>query len=146
MKCHLLSTFSRSPMNLHSSAEYLIMYGIFIVWNQVLDITRYLDISQRDENDFSPVENIVHHEKDFEIEEDCDDFDDHSLPNFNTVVGNILLELREHFNVTTKAACFIAEKMSQIIDSDQKLFSSVLTKSFQESSIKEVGYKVIIIC
>ena len=66
--------------------------------------------------DFIPVENIVDHEEDFEIEEDFDHFDDHILPNFNTVVDKILLELREHFNVTTKATCFIAEKMSQIID------------------------------
>ena len=30
--------FSRAPMNLYSSAEYLIIYGIFIVWNQVFAI------------------------------------------------------------------------------------------------------------
>ena len=82
------------------------------------------------------MENIVDHEKDF------DHFDDHILPNSNTVVGNILLELREHFNFTTKATCFITEKMSQIIDSDRKLFSSVLRKSFVESGIREIGHQV----
>ena len=80
------------------------------------DLPINLDIRQRDQNDFSPVENIVDREEDFEIEEDFYHFDDHILPNFNTVVGNILLELRGHFNATTKATCFIAEKMSQIID------------------------------
>ena len=92
------------------------------------DLPNNLDLSLRDENHFSPVENIVDHEEDFEIEEDFDHFDDNILPNFNTVVGNILLELREHFNVTKKATYFIAEKMSHIIDSDRKLFSSVLRK------------------
>ena len=96
------------------------------------DLPNNLDISQRDENDFNPVENIVDNEIDFEIEEGFDHFDDHILPNFNTVVDNILLELREHFNVTIKATRFIAEKMSQIVDSDRKNFSSVLRKSFVE--------------
>ena len=90
------------------------------------DLPNNLDVSQRDENNLSPVENIVDHEKDFETEEDFDHIDDDILPNINTVVGNILLELREQFNVTTNATSFIAEKMSQIIDSDRKLFSSVL--------------------
>ena len=90
------------------------------------DLPNNLDVSQRDENNLSPVENIVDHEKDFETEEDFDHIDDDILPNINTVVGNILLELREQFNVTTNATCFIAEKMFQIIDSDRKLFSSVL--------------------
>ena len=62
------------------------------------DLPNNLDISQRDDSNFSPVENIVHHEEDFEIREDFDHFDYHILPNFNTVVGNILHELREHFN------------------------------------------------
>ena len=97
------------------------------------------DISQQDENDFSSKENIVDHEEAFEIEEDFDHFDDHFLPN---VTGNILLELREHFNVTTKETCCIAEKMSQIIDSDPKLFSNVLRKSFVESGIREIGHQV----
>ena len=37
MKCQPRSNanFSRIPMNLHSSAEYLITYRLFIVWNQV---------------------------------------------------------------------------------------------------------------
>ena len=90
------------------------------------DLPNNLDVSQRDENNLSPVENIVDHEKDFETEEDFDHIDDDILPNINTVVGNILLELREQFNVTTNATCIITEKMSQIIDSDGKLFSSVL--------------------
>ena len=80
------------------------------------DLPNNLDISQRDENDFSPVESIFDHEEDFDIQEDFDQFDDHVSSNFNTVVGTILLELGEHFNVTTKETCFIAEKMSQIID------------------------------
>ena len=58
------------------------------------------------------------------------------------MAGNILLELREHFNVTTKETCCIAEKMSQIIDSDPKLFSNVLRKSFVESGIREIGHQV----
>ena len=90
------------------------------------DLPNNLHVSQRDESNLSPVENIVDHEKDFETEEDFDHIDDDILPNINTVVGNILLELREQFNVTTNATCIIAEKMSQIIDSDRKLFSSVL--------------------
>ena len=45
------------------------------------DLPNNLDISQRDVNNFSPVENIVDHEEDFEIEEDFDHFDDHILPN-----------------------------------------------------------------
>ena len=72
------------------------------------DLPNNLNISQRDENDFGPVENIVDHVEDFEIEENFGPFDDYILPNFNTGVGSILLELREHFNVTTKATCFIA--------------------------------------
>ena len=99
-------------------------------------------LSLRHENDFSPVENIVDHEEDFEIEEDFDHFDDHILPNFNIVVGEILLELREHFNVATKTTCFIGEKMFQIIESDRKRFSSVLRKSFVESGIREIGHQV----
>ena len=106
------------------------------------DLPNNLNISQQDENDFSPVENIVDHEEYFEIEEDFDHFDDPILLNFNTVVGNILLELREHFNVTTKTNYFIAEKMSQIIDSDRKRFSGVLRKSFVESVIREIGHQV----
>ena len=45
------------------------------------DLPNNLDISQRDVNNFSPVENIVDHAEDFEIEEDFDHFDDHILPN-----------------------------------------------------------------
>ena len=41
------------------------------------DLPHNLDLSQRDENDFSPVESIVDHEEDFEIEEDFDYFGDH---------------------------------------------------------------------
>ena len=55
------------------------------------DLPNNLDVSQRDERDFSPVENIVGDEEDFEIEEDFDHIDDHILPNLNSVVGNILL-------------------------------------------------------
>ena len=33
-------------MNLHSSAEYLIMHGIFIVWNQVFTIHVVFQIAQ----------------------------------------------------------------------------------------------------
>ena len=71
---------------------------------------------------------------------DFDRFDDPVLPNFNTVVDNIWLELMKYFNAATKATCFIAEKMSQIIDSDWKLFSSVLRKSFVESGIREIDH------
>ena len=106
------------------------------------DLPNNLNINQQDENDFSPVGNIVDHEEYFEIEEDFDYFNDSILPNFNAVVGNILLELREHFNVTTKATYFITEKMFQIIDSDRKLFSSVLRKSFVESGMREIGLQV----
>ena len=48
------------------------------------DLPNNLDISQQDENDFSPVGNIVDHEEDFEIQEDFDHFDDHISTNFNT--------------------------------------------------------------
>ena len=87
------------------------------------------------------MENIDDHEEDFENEEDFDHFDDHTLPNFNTVVGNILLELRKHFNVTTKATGFIAEKMSQIIDSDRKLFSSVLSSALHKIETFRINRK-----
>ena len=103
------------------------------------DLPNNLNISQQDENDFSPVENIFDHEEYFETEEDFEHFDDSILSNLQC---NILLELREHFNVTTKASCFIAEKMLQTIDSDRKLFSSVLIKSFAESGIREIGHQV----
>ena len=85
------------------------------------------------------MENIFDHEEYFETEEDFEHFDDSILSNLQC---NILLELREHFNVTTKASCFIAEKMLQTIDSDRKLFSSVLIKSFAESGIREIGHQV----
>ena len=81
----------------------------------------------------------VYHGEDFEKEEDFDHFDDHTLPNFNTVVDNILLELREYFN--TKATCFIAEKMSQIIDSDRKLFSSVLSSALHKIETFRINRK-----
>ena len=166
-------------MNLHSSAQYLIIYGIFIVWNQVFAIHVVFQVAHgttptfkvlRDMLEinicgflrciwrfltkiyqmfkykstrwkrFQPSGKYCHHEEDFEIEKDFDHFDDPILPNVNSAVGNIWLELREHFNVTTKATCFIAEKMSQIIDSDWKLFSSVLRKSFVESGIREIDH------
>ena len=40
VKCQLLSNanFSRSSMNLNSSAEHSVIYEIFIVWNQVFAI------------------------------------------------------------------------------------------------------------
>ena len=102
------------------------------------DLPNNLNINQQDENDFSLVGNIVDHEEYFEIEKDFDYFNDSILPNFNALVGNILLELREHFNVTTKATYFITEKITQIIDSDRKPFSSVLRKSFVESRMREI--------
>ena len=71
---------------------------------------------------------------------DFDRFDDPILPNFNTVVGNIWLELMKYFNATTKATCFIAENMSQIINWDRKPFIRVLRKSFVESGIREIGH------
>ena len=141
-----ISTCPRSYTNLQSFRrrvrdKHLWFFEMYLkVFDK--DLPNNLDISQRDVNDFSPVENIVDHKRDFEIEEDFDHFDDQILLNFNTVVGNILLELREHFNVTTKATCFIAEKMFQIIDSDQKLFSSALRKSFVESGRREIGHQV----
>ena len=46
------------------------------------DLPNNLDISQQDENDFSPMGNIVIHEEYFETEEDFDHFDDYILPNF----------------------------------------------------------------
>ena len=60
------------------------------------DLPSNLNKSQQDENDFSPVENIVDHEEEFEIEEDFDHFDNPILLNFNTVVDNILHELWKH--------------------------------------------------
>ena len=115
-----ISSCPRSYTNLHSFRRHVRDKHVwfFEMYLKVFDkdLPNNLNISQQDENDFSPVENIVDHGECFEKEEDFDHFDDSILPNFNAVVGNILLELREHFNVITKAACFIAEKMSQIID------------------------------
>ena len=80
-----------------------------------------LDVSQRDENDFSPVENIVGDEDDFEIEEDFDHIDDHILPNVNSVVGNNLLELREHFNVSQKHLALSQRKCPKLVNQIEKL-------------------------
>ena len=141
-----ISSCPRSYTNLQSFRRHVTDKHLwfFEMYLKVFDkyLPNNLDIIQRDEDDFTPVENSVNHEEDFDIEEDFYDFDDHILSNFNTVVGNILLELREHFNVTTKATCLIVEGMSQIIDSDRKLFSSVLRKSFVESGIREIGHQV----
>ena len=110
-----ISSCSRSYTNLqtfrrHVRDKHLWFLEMYLkVFDK--DLPSNLDISQRDENDFSSVESIVDHKEDFDIEEDFDHFDDHV-----SVVGTILLELREHFNVTKKETCFIAEKMSQIID------------------------------
>ena len=113
-----ISSCPGSYTNLHSFRrhvrdKHLWFFEIYLkVFDK--DLPNNLDISQLDKNGFSPVENIVDHEEDFVTDLDFDHIDDHILPNINTLVVIILLELREQFNVTTKATCFIAEKMSQI--------------------------------
>ena len=99
--CYIyVSSCPRSYTNLQSfrryvRGEHLWFFEMYLkVFDK--DLPSNLNKSQQDENDFSPVENIVDHEEEFEIEEDFDHFDTPILLNFNTVVDNILHELWKH--------------------------------------------------
>ena len=71
------SFYSSGPLNLSSDFKIKLIekLKILLFWLEfffkVFDkvLPNNLDISQQDENDFSPVENIVDLEEDFEIEE-----------------------------------------------------------------------------
>ena len=61
------------------------------------DLPNNLDICQWADRDFSPLQNIVDHEEDFDIEEDFDHFDDHILLNFNTAVQVVWHKFSDDF-------------------------------------------------
>ena len=71
------SFYNSGPLNLSSDFKIKLIeeLKILLFWLEfffkVFDkvLPNNLDISQQDENDFSPVENIVDLEEDFEIEE-----------------------------------------------------------------------------
>ena len=44
-----------------------------------------------------------------------------------SIIAEFLLELRERFNVTTAASCFIAEKINYLLKIDKKIFQQMFT-------------------
>ena len=56
----------------------------------------------------------------------AEEFVPFEISNATDMVADILLELREKFNTTTKATNFIAEKMCILLDLDRKLCMSRL--------------------
>ena len=56
-----------------------------------------------------------------------------SLTKAKDMVAEILLELREKFNTTTKASNFIAEKMCILLDFDRKMLYQQVTESVEQN-------------
>ena len=52
---------------------------------------------------------------------------------FNKLIGEKLLDLRENFNVTTAATCKISEFLMDVIQIDSKIFSNAIKKSLAKN-------------
>ena len=66
-----------------------------------------------------------------EIEENENDLFDMSSEKAKEIAADILLELRENYNCTTKATCFIAEKIAQILEIDRKILKQQISESMK---------------
>ena len=55
------------------------------------------------------------------------DTDESSVNHFD-LIANLLLELREKYNVSTSATCFISEKLGHIVEQDRNMFANKILK------------------
>ena len=55
------------------------------------------------------------------------DTDESSVNHFD-LIANLLLELREKYNVSTSATCFIREKLGHIVEQDRNMFANKILK------------------
>ena len=55
------------------------------------------------------------------------DIDESSVNHFD-LIANFLLELREKYNVSTSATCFISEKLGRIVEQDRNMFANKILK------------------
>ena len=53
--------------------------------------------------------------------------------NYNTIISEFLLELREKLNVITAATCFIAEKINHLLKTDRRIFQKMLTDNLDKN-------------
>ena len=79
-----------------------------------------------------------------DVEMDCNDdvkgVSPFSCEKAKDLVSDFLLELRERFSCTTKATCFVAEKLSHILDMDRRYHSARVMESVKENLGVQLDY------
>ena len=73
------------------------------------------------------------------------DEDDENLANtenFLDIIAHFLLEVRENYNVTTAATCFISEKLGLILKQDRQAHSKEILKSLATNETFNMSYEV----
>ena len=67
------------------------------------------------------------------IRNDRNEIDSDLELNFENIIGEILLDLRENFNVTTKATCIISGKILDVINTDRQILVNKINKSLHKN-------------
>ena len=62
-----------------------------------------------------------------------DDLQQQDDLNYDDIIAEFLLELRETFNVTTDTTCFISEKLQTILNIDRAQFSKLIKSSLEKN-------------
>ena len=52
---------------------------------------------------------------------------------YDSLIGEFLLELREKFNLTTAATCFVAEKLNYLLEIDRKTLRKTFVNNLDEN-------------
>ena len=72
---------------------------------------------------------------------DSEDHSTYNIFNFDDLVSGFLLELREKYNTTTEATCFVSEQVSKILVLDGKVRNSMLKSSLNRNGNFSLGYE-----
>ena len=60
-----------------------------------------------------------------------DYFNEGHLLDYETIIAEFLLELRENFGTSTKATCFVSEKLLNLLEIDRKQHSDMFFRAYQ---------------
>ena len=72
---------------------------------------------------------------------DPEDHLTYNIFDFDDLVSGFLLELREKYNTTTEATCFVSEQVSKILVLDGKIRNSMLKNSLNRNGNFPLGYE-----
>ena len=82
-----------------------------------------------------------HEESTDEEPDDPEDYLTYNEFDFDDLVSGFLLELREKYNATTEATCFVNEQVSKILVLDGKIRNSILKDSLNKNGYFSLSYE-----